>query len=700
MPCVSERAPLLQLDRLRISYMLRGGEINVTPELSLALDHGEALGLVGESGSGKSTVAFAILRHLGPLGRIVGGRILFEGRDLASLDEAELRAVRGRRIAMVYQDPMSSLNPLMTVGRQLMEVPMLHQKVGAEAARAQAIAMLADVNFADPAAIMARYPHQLSGGQQQRIVIAMALIGEPALLIMDEPTTGLDVTVEAAVLDLVRQLRRRHRTALLFISHNLGTVAQLCDRIAILYGGELVEEGPVRDVFANPRHPYTRGLLECLPRLGHNKRELPLRPIPGQALPPLARPQGCGFAPRCAHAEAGRCRTQPIPLAPLSTAPAHRVACVKAEELGHWQPLLAAAGPVEAASQRPILVATRALSKQYRQRGAALGRRARPVHALSAVDLQVGRGETLAIVGESGCGKSTFARVLSGLEVASAGSVRLAGEEVARRPIEARPAALKRRLQMVFQNPDSTLNPSHRVGYAVARALRRLGGLDGEAVERGVERLLEIVKLPPEIAGRMPHQLSGGQKQRVAIARALAGDPEVMLADEPVSSLDVSVQAAIINLLSELQGARAATLIFISHDLAVVRYIADHVAVMYLGKVVEYGPTEAVFAPPYHPYTEALLSAVPEPDPERPHGRIILEGSLPSASDPPPGCPFASRCPRKLGALCDTTPPPEQSGADGHRIACHIPVEDLVRLNAAGPPAPGVAAIEAQAIRP
>jgi peptide/nickel transport system ATP-binding protein len=254
---------------------------------------------------------------------------------------------------------------------------------------------------------------------------------------------------------------------------------------------------------------------------------------------------------------------------------------------------------------------------------------------------------------------------------------------------------------MVFQNPDSTLNPSHRVGYAVARALRCLGSLDGEAVERGVERLLEIVKLPPDTASRMPHQLSGGQKQRVAIARALAGDPEVMLADEPVSSLDVSVQAAIINLLSELQGARAATLIFISHDLAVVRYIADHVAVMYLGRVVEYGPTEAVFAPPYHPYTEALLSAVPEPDPERHHGRIILEGTLPSASDPPLGCPFASRCPRKLGALCETTPPPERRGDDGHRVACHIPLEDLVRLNVAGPPAAVEnAPPEAQATRP
>jgi len=690
---VSDAAPILELDRVRISYLLRTREINVTPGLSLRLAQGEALGLVGESGSGKSTVAYAIMRYLGTVGRITGGRVLFEGRDLARMSEAELRQVRGRRIAMVYQDPMSSLNPVMTIGRQLMEVPMLHDAVGADEAHRRALTMLGEVNFADPEAIMRRYPHQLSGGQQQRIVIAMALIGKPALLIMDEPTTGLDVTVEAAVLELVRGLLKRYRTALLFISHNLGTVAQLCDRVAVLYGGEIVEEGPIRAVFANPTHPYTRALLACLPRLGRSKHEMSLRSIPGHPPSLAARPPGCGFAPRCAYAERARCTTAAIPSVAVAGEAEHLVRCVRAGELG------AGARDAEAAASRSsplsneVRIETQALAKRYRQSRGAFGGAGPPVQALDAVDLQVARGETLAIVGESGCGKSTFARVLSGLEVASGGNARLDGEEIGGLPAEKRSAKLKRKLQMVFQNPESTLNPSHRVGYAIARSLKRLKGLSNGEAWREAERLLETVKLQPEFAQRKPAQLSGGQKQRVAIARAIAGDPEVVVADEPVSSLDVSVQAAIINLLSELQAERQESLIFISHDLAVVRYLADHVAVMYLGKVVEFGPVDAVFAPPSHPYTEALLSAVPEPDPDRHQARIILEGNLPSAIDLPKGCPFASRCPRKVGVICETTAPPMQALPGGHRIACHIAPDDLTRLQRLGPPTMAAATV-------
>jgi peptide/nickel transport system ATP-binding protein len=686
MRCVSEATPILELDRVRLSYDVRAGEAIVVPGLSLSLGRGEALGLVGESGSGKSTIAFALVRYLGPLGRIAGGRILFEGRDIAAMDEAELRTIRGRRIAMVYQDPMSGLNPVMTVGRQLAEVPILHDGASREAARARAEAMLAEVNFSDPAAIMARYPHQLSGGQQQRIVIAMALIGKPALLIMDEPTTGLDVTVEAAVLELVRQLIKRHETALLFISHNLGTVANLCDRIAVLYGGEIVEEGPIRQVFTNPRHPYTRGLLDCLPRLGRSKSDTPLRAIDGPVASPQTRPSGCGFAPRCPHVEASRCTIAAIANVAVPAEPEHLVRCVKVAELARWLAPSVAGAPKPVQRQSAVLLLTQDLAKRYQPASSAFGRKGAPVQALGGIDLSLDRGETLAVVGESGCGKSTLARILSGLEIASAGRATLDGDEIAGLPIESRPASLKRKLQMVFQNPDSTLNPSHPVGYSVARALRCLKGLAPKEARHEAERLLGIVKLLPETYARKPSQLSGGQKQRVAIARALAGDPDVVVADEPVSSLDVSVQAAIINLLSELQAERNESLIFISHDLAVVRYLADHVAVMYLGKVVELGPVGAVFAPPYHPYTEALLSAVPEPDPSRRPARIILEGTLPSASDVPTGCPFASRCPRKVGPVCDDTPPPMQHGGGGHRIACHIPLGDLVRLNAGGPP--------------
>jgi peptide/nickel transport system ATP-binding protein len=670
-----ETTPILDFQDVRISYFIRAGEANVIPQLSFKVMPGEAFGLVGESGCGKSTVALAVMRYLGRAGRVTSGRILVEGRDLATMEEAELRRIRGRRIAMIYQDPMSSLNPVMTIGRQLMEVPLLHLGVDAAEARARALQMLREVNLPDPERVMERYPHQLSGGQQQRIVIAMALIAQPSLLIMDEPTTGLDVTVEAAVLDLVRRLRQRHSSAILFISHNLGTVAQICDRIGVMYAGELIEEGTVRDVFKAPRHPYTRGLLDCLPTLGKDKRGGRLKPIPGQVGSPLTRPVGCSFAARCAHVDATRCTTQPIPL--IEAAPAHRVLCIRQAELPAWAPRAGAAPELVADARGEAVVEAHGLRKTYRQRAGIFGGDTRTVQALSGIDIAAAKGRTLAIVGESGCGKSTLARILSGLTTATQGSVRLEESEIATLPVEARSGELKRKLQMVFQNPDSTLNPSHSVGFAVVRAVQRLRGLSARKARAEAGRLMEIVRLPQEFMTRKPHQLSGGQKQRVAIARALAGDPTVILADEPVSALDVSVQAAIINLLTELQAERGATLVFISHDLAVVRYLADHVAVMYLGTLVEFGPVERVFAPPWHPYTEALLSAVPQPDPDAPHGRIVLEGTIPSAADVPKGCPFATRCPRKLGPICDQERPPEQHLAAGHRIACHIPAAEL-----------------------
>jgi peptide/nickel transport system ATP-binding protein len=681
---VTEGAPILEFEDVRISYFVRAGEANVVPGLSFKVMPDEAMGLVGESGCGKSTVALAVMRYLGRAGRITGGRILFEGRDLAGLDEAALRRVRGHRIAMVYQDPMSSLNPVLTIGRQLMEVPLLHLGVDAAEARRRACAMLEEVNLPDPERVMARYPHQLSGGQQQRIVIAMALIAQPSLLIMDEPTTGLDVTVEAAVLDLVRRLRERHRSAILFISHNLGTVAQVCDRVGVMYAGELVEEGSVRDVFKSPHHPYTRGLLDCLPTLGRDKHAGRLAPIPGQVGSLVERVRGCSFAPRCGFADPARCSVAPVPIA--AVAPGHGVRCVRHAELPEWAPRRERAEVAAAGSAEALAVEMHDLRKTYRQAAGIFGGGRRAIEALSGIDVAAAKGRTLAIVGESGCGKSTLARILAGLTTATSGSVLLEESEVAAAPVEARPEALKRRLQMVFQNPDSTLNPSHSVGFSVMRALRRLRGVPSGAARAEAARLFETVRLPEEYMGRKPHQLSGGQRQRVAIARALAGDPAVILADEPVSALDVSVQAAIINLLTELQAERGATLVFISHDLAVVRYLADDVAVMYLGTIAEAGPVERVFSPPWHPYTEALLSAVPQPDPDAPHGRIVLEGTVPSAAELPKGCPFATRCPRKLGPICDHERPPEQHLADGHRLACHIPAAELLSLQQSGAP--------------
>jgi peptide/nickel transport system ATP-binding protein len=670
---------ILELKNVGISYMVRAGELKVVPDVSLTLHEGEALGLVGESGCGKSTVAYAIMRYLGGAGKLAKGQILFEGRDMGKMSEAELRSIRGSRMAMVYQDPMSSLNPVIPIGRQLMEVPMVHSGAGEAEAKARAISMLQEVKLPDPETLFDRYPHQLSGGQQQRVVIAMALMSEPSLLVMDEPTTGLDVTVEAAVLDLVATLRHKHNTAIVFISHNLGTVVRICDRIGVMYAGELVEEGPITEVFRDPCHPYTRGLLNAIPSLNADKHTRPLSAIPGQVPPILARPKGCVFAPRCIYVEPGRCTSKPIATDLYGESGLHRVKCVRTRELpGHARPMAANGNaPQGTGVEAEPLLQIGGLEKAYKQSGSVFGGGGYEVHAVDGIDLTAGRGMTLAIVGESGCGKSTFAKVLTGIEQATGGSVRLAGAEIGQTKVEARDNTMKRAIQMVFQNPDSTLNPSHSIGYVLSRAIRKLRGISGRQARAETEALLETVNLPTEFAGRKPRQLSGGQKQRVAIARALAGEPELILADEPVSALDVSVQAAIVNLLVEIQQKRGATLLFISHDLSVVRYLADHVAVMYLGKVMEFGKVTDVFAPPYHPYTEALMSAVPIADPDVKRDRIILEGTIPSPTDRPKGCPFATRCHRKIGPICDEQMPPDQRTAGGHRIACHIPLDEL-----------------------
>ncbi|HUA50621.1 MAG TPA: ABC transporter ATP-binding protein [Candidatus Sulfotelmatobacter sp.] len=672
---MTEPGPALALDALRIAFALRAGELTVVPGISLAIAPGEAYGLVGESGCGKSTIALAVMRALGRTGRITGGRILIEGRDVTLLDEAALDRIRGSRVAMVYQDPASSLNPVMPVGRQLMEVPMLHRGADRAAARAQALAMLREVALPDPERLFERYPHELSGGQQQRIVIAMALIAEPALLILDEPTTGLDVTVEASILALVRALRRRFGTAILFISHNLGTVAQICDRVGVLYGGELVEEGSIRQVFRAPRHPYTRALFDCLPNGDKHARRLV--GIPGQPPALRDRPRGCGFAPRCAFVDPARCIGQPIALSAAPDDATQRARCVRQAELPpphRADPAVPAREPAAPVPDTTApAVTARGLTKVFRRHG-LFGRRGAEVMALDRVALDAPPGRTLAIVGESGSGKSTFARILGGLETATDGSLRIDGAEIAQRPVERRAAAFKRQLQMVFQNPDATLNPSHSVGYAIARAVRRLDGLGGAASRRRAAELMAAVQLPPALAAMRPHQLSGGQKQRVAIARALASAPAIVIADEPVSALDVSVQASIVNLLAGLQAERGVTLLFVSHDLAVVRFLADTVAVMYLGTVVEHGRVEEVFAPPHHPYTAALLAAMPSLDPDaRPDtsGETPAPHDAASAAPRSSGCPFAPRCPRHIGPVCDT-PLPERQLSPTHVVRCHL----------------------------
>ncbi len=681
-------APVLKVENLAISYQTRRGDVDAVRDVSLEIQPGEALGLVGESGCGKSTVALGIVTFLGN-GRIVDGSILFQGKDLTGCSEGQMRHLRGNQIAMVYQDPSSALNPSLRIRDQLGEVLTFHQGLGKKEAYERGIQMLRRVYMPDPEVVMTRYPHQLSGGQQQRVVIAMALLNNPALLIMDEPTTALDVTVEATVLDLVAELRQEYDTAILYITHNLGVIARVSDRVGVMYAGEMVERAAVEKVFLRPMHPYTLGLIHCVPKLGTSKLSSYLSPIPGRVPSPRELPPGCVFEPRCSYAR-DICRAEHPEIRQL--APGHFVRCHFAEEVAEagWQPpedLLADLCLVteEKEKAEPILSIDHAKT-YYGQAATSLAglvglAERQYVKAVDDVTIQVPKGCTLGVVGESGCGKSTLAKTIVGLEQLTDGRISCLDADISM-PVERRDTEIIKELQMVFQNPDSTMNPSFTVGYQIGRPLRRFKSVPPNQVVDEVLRLLNAVKLDSTYYHRLPRQLSGGERQRVAIARAFAARPEMVLCDEPVSSLDVSVQAAVLNLLLEIQREYETTLLFITHDLGVVRFFSDAMAVMYLGKFCEVGPSEAVYAPPYHPYTEALLSAVPIPDPMAEQKHIRLSGTVPSALNPPSGCRFHTRCPRRLGEVCETEEPSWQDAGKGHRICCHIPLEELRQVEA------------------
>jgi peptide/nickel transport system ATP-binding protein len=681
--------PVLELRHVGVEYVSAFQRTRAVRDLSLKIGQGEVYGLVGESGCGKSTAALACVRYL-PAGTVLSGEVRLMGQDLLSLDERALREVRGNRVAMVYQDPQAALNPALTIGSQLVEVLTAHGKVTQADAEARCREALDRVRIPDPALIMRRFPHQLSGGMQQRVVIAMALLLKPNLLIMDEPTTGLDVTIEAAVLDLVNDLRTELKAAILFISHNMGVIARLCDRVGVMYAGEMVEEAPVRDLFRAPRHPYTMGLLRCIPRQNNSKGGNALWSIPGRVPPLHSLPSTCVFQARCAMARSECSHWRPV-LEEVDAA--HHSRCLFWKELESGAPGGPALGG-EAADLQDLLPAKNQAPasgtrlqvddlKVYYQISGGLfssGLSRQTVRAVDGVSFCVPEHSTLGIVGESGCGKSTIARAIAGLAPTTGGKLDFGGEDLTR-PVKKRSAKVLQMLQMVFQNPDSTLNPQKTVEDELRRPLRLFHIVPRKDEDQVISQLLVAVNLDDSYRQRYPMQLSGGEKQRVAIARAFAERPQLVLCDEPASSLDVSVQSMVLNLLLRLQHEFGVSLIFISHDLGVVRYVSDFVAVVYLGKICEIGRVDQIFQPPYHPYTEALLSAVPVPDPTVQRTRIQLTGNLPSPVNPPSGCPFHTRCPRKLGAICEEqTPAPTEM--DGHLIYCHIARQDLLESQA------------------
>lgn len=658
-------APLLEVDDLRLGFQAGRQPLCAVDGVSFSIARGETFALLGESGCGKSVTAQGILRLLPAAGRVLGGSVRYDGTDLLALPEVAMRAYRGGKIAMIFQEPSTSLNPVLTVGQQIAEVLARHLALRGAAARARSQELLEQVGIADPARRLDEYPFQLSGGMQQRVMIAIALAGEPELLIADEPTTALDVTMQAQILDLLAQLQAERGMAILLITHDLGVVARLAQRIGVMYAGELVEIAGREQFFTQPAHPYTQALFAALPDAG--RRGAPLRTIVGQVPALSALPPGCRFAPRCPQAMPV-CREEN---------PAWRVEACGAQVRCHWQnegEAVPAAGESATDDAAPATLAPllqiRDLAVHFPLRKGILQRVVGQVKAVDGVSLTLAPGRTLALVGESGCGKTTVGKALLQLIRPTAGSVRVNGEEwVGARGNSLRQA--RRQAQMVFQNPFASLNPRLRVGEIIAEGMQVLGR-QGEPAA-AIAALLQAVGLPADAAGRFPHEFSGGQRQRIAIARALAVQPRLLVCDEPTSALDVSVQAQILNLLKTLQQNLGVAYLFITHNLAVVEYLAHDIAVMYLGRIVECGTAAEVLAAPRHPYTQALLSAVLQPRLEEDGSGVqVLAGEIPSPARPPAGCHFHPRCP-KATAECRNSYPAAQPLTATHRVNCHWP---------------------------
>jgi peptide/nickel transport system ATP-binding protein len=665
--------PILKVVDLHTWFFTDAGVVRAVDGVSFSLHAGETLGIVGESGSGKSVTAKSIIRLLDEPARIVEGTVSFRGRDMVHLSEEELREIRGAEIAMVFQDPMTSLNPVLRISRQLIETMTAHQRFKPRAARERAVALLRRMGMATPERAVNSYPHQFSGGMRQRVMLAMGFVNEPTLLIADEPTTALDVTIQAQILDLLRELNADFGTAVILISHDLGVIANVCSRVLVMYAGEVVEEGAPEDLLTDPRHPYTWALLHAAPRLDEaNDGDRRLTTIEGQPPDPHNWPAGCRFRVRCPFAVA-QCIEHPA-LLPVGENRAAR--CWVTQGGGRLQPPTHARVATETgpAAKMNALLEVRDLAKHFVLPRDSFLEPRRILRAVDGVDFDVFPGETLGLVGESGCGKSTLARVVMRLTEPTAGRIVFAGQDITHlSQSEIRP--LRRRMQMIFQDPYGSLNPRMTVGEILGGPLR-LHGLvpEGGSARARVQELLDLVGLSPTAAARFPHEFSGGQRQRISIARALAVEPGFIIGDEPISALDVNIQAQIINLMIGLQERLGLTYLFIAHDLAVVRHISDRIVVLYLGRVVETAPASELFAHPLHPYTNTLISAVPVPDPhlERSRRRIALQGEVPSAVNPPSGCHFRTRCPAASARCADETPHLTEV-TPGHFVSCHFP---------------------------